>query len=33
MKVLVTMGLPLMDENMMREAEKFLGDMVPEGKE
>lgn len=33
MKVLVTMGLPLMDENMMREAEKFLEDMVPEGKE
>lgn len=33
MKVLVTMGLPLMDDNMMREAEKFLEDMVPEGKE
>lgn len=31
MKVLAAMGLPLMDEEMMSEAEKFLGDIASNG--
>lgn len=33
MKVLATMGLPLMDKKMMDEAEKFLKDIAQDGKE